>query len=67
MVICIDPGHGGGIKTSDRFYVLKHTSMVAVLLELSYMSNKYDLDNLLRTDNLYSLMSMVAIDNYLTD
>ena len=59
--------HGGGIKTSDKFYVLKHTSMVAVLMELSYMSNVDDLKLLLDVDNLYELMSVVAkaINTYL--
>lgn len=58
--------HSGGIKTSDKFYVLKKTSMAAVLLELSYMSNEDDLRLLLDTDKIYELMSMVtkAIDTY---
>lgn len=58
--------HSGGIKTSDKFYVLKHTSMVAVLLELSYMSNEDDLKLLIDTGKIYELMSMVvkATDTY---
>lgn len=60
--------HGNNVKTAN-FYVLRHTSMVAVLMELSYMSNRKDLRLLMDTNKIYELMSTVAkaVDTYLTD
>lgn len=42
------------------FHVLSHTSMPAVLLELAFLSNKYDLQRLLALPNLFLLMRLIG-------
>ncbi len=49
-----------GIKSNDRFYVLRHTPMPAVLLEPLFVTNKLD-QNILLRENYYSRVSLSLI------
>jgi N-acetylmuramoyl-L-alanine amidase len=43
-----------GVKTAN-FYVLHHTNMTAVLVELGFITNKEDLDLILNKQNLFAI------------
>ncbi|WKV07866.1 N-acetylmuramoyl-L-alanine amidase [Thermoanaerobacterium sp. CMT5567-10] len=43
-----------GIKTAN-FYVLHHTNMPAILVELGFITNKEDLDLILNKQNLFAI------------